>query len=87
MKLELTLDTAPFVWIDQPLVGIAYGMERPVELRLPETQELMHLQKIRCEIIVLPNLGLQDGFEIGNAVEDMRGGYPVAVKLTLQIRR
>jgi len=68
MKLELALDTAPFVRTDQPLVGMVDGMERPVELRLPEVQELVHFRKIKCEIIVLPDVGLQDGFEVGNAL-------------------
>ena len=83
MKLELALDTSPFVRTDEPLVGIADGVERPVKLRLPEAKELVHLRKIRCEIIVLLDVGLQDGFEIGNAVEDMRGGQPITVELTL----
>lgn len=86
LQLELTLDPAPFVWSDQTLVGIADGMQRPVEARLPEVQKLVHFRKIRRKIIVLPDIGLQDGFEFGNAVEDMRGGKSIAIELMLQIR-
>jgi len=74
VKLELSFDTSPFVRTDQPLVGIADGMERPVELRLPEAQELLHLRKIRCEIVVLPDVGLQDGFDVRYPVENVRCG-------------
>jgi hypothetical protein len=49
-------------------------------------EELAHLREIRGKIIVLPNVSLQDGLEVGNAIEDMRGGQSIAVELTLQVR-
>ena len=86
MKLELAFDAAPFIRSDQALMRIADRMERAFKPGLPEIQEPVHLRKIGCQIVVLPDIGLQHGFEIRNAIEDVRGGEAVAIELTFQIR-
>src|SRR5689334_20601450 len=70
LKLEFALDTTPFVRPNQPLVCIAHRVKWSVEAGLPEVEELVHLGKVGSEIIVLPDIGLQDGFEVGNAIEN-----------------
>ena len=86
MEFKFAFDTAPFVRADQTLVGVADGMQWSIEAGLPEVEELVHLGKVGRQIIVLPDIGLQNGFEVRNAIEDMRGGQSIAVELTFQIR-
>ena len=65
---------------------VADGMKRPVEVRPPVSQEPLHLREIGSEVVILPDVGLQYGFEIGNTVQDVCSGEPVAIELTFQIR-
>lgn len=46
VQLELTCNTAPFVRSDQALMGIANGMQRTVEIGLPENEEFLHFRKV-----------------------------------------
>ncbi|KSV68213.1 hypothetical protein N183_31680 [Sinorhizobium sp. Sb3] len=46
VQLELTCNTAPFVRSDQALMGIANGMQRTVEIGLPENEEFLHFKKV-----------------------------------------
>ncbi|CUX54946.1 hypothetical protein AGR4B_pAt20308 [Agrobacterium tumefaciens str. CFBP 5621] len=87
MQLEFTIDTPPFVRPDQPLMTVANRMQRPIQGRLPEIEEFAHFREIRSEVVVLPDIGLEDGFEVGNAIEDMRCGKAITVELPLKIRR
>lgn len=67
MELELAFNAAPFARSDQALMRIADGMQRPVKVGLPVVEELLHLREIGSQIVILPDISLKDGFEIGNA--------------------
>lgn len=64
---------------------IVHQMQRPIEIGLPVVEELLHLGKIGGQIGVLPDIGLQDEFEIGNAVENMCCCEAITIVLSLDI--
>jgi hypothetical protein len=76
VQFEFTVDAPPLVWADQALVAVANRMQRPIEGSLPEIQEFAHFRKVGSEIVILPDIGLQDGFEIRDAIKYMRGVNP-----------
>jgi hypothetical protein len=56
-------------------------MQRPIELFAPKHQEFEQHRKLRREIIVLPDISLQQPRMIGQMIEDTRGGKPLSGKL------
>lgn len=86
VQLEFPIDTAPLVGADQAVVRVADRMQRTIEACLPEIQEPAHFGKIGGEIVVLPDIGLQNGFKVRNAIENMGGRQAVAVQLPFKIR-
>ena len=71
MQLEVAFNPPPFVWPYQPPMG---GSEPNASgppggsARRPETQEVWR------QIIVLPDIGSQYEFKMGDSIKDMRGG-------------
>jgi hypothetical protein len=57
----------------------------PVERLLPEREKLSHLRKLGRQVIILLDIGPEDGFIIGNAIENMRCGQAISVELPLQV--
>lgn len=86
VQLELTIDTPPFVGPDQALMAVVDRVQRTIEGRSPEVKEPVHLGKIGSQIVVLPDVGLENGFKVRDAIKDMRGGQAVAAQLPFQIR-
>ena len=85
VKLELAFDASPFIRPDQALMGITDGVQGSVQAGLPEIQEPVHLGKIGSQIIVLPDIRLQHGLEIGDAVEDVCSGETIAIQFVRMI--
>lgn len=71
---------------DQILVGDGDPEQLAVELRLPEGEELVELGKARGEIVVLPDVFLQDRGMVGQAVENAGGGQSIARDLAGEVR-
>lgn len=67
-------------------MAVANRMQRTIEGSLPEIQKLAHFGKVRGKIVILPDIGLQDRFEIRDAIKYMRGGQSVPIELALEIR-
>ena len=65
IQSELAVDAPPFIRPDQTLIRIADRVQRTFKIGLPEVEEPMQLREIGSQIVVLPDMGLQDGFEIG----------------------
>ncbi len=61
MNVDLAADKPPLISPDETPVGIADGMQGPVEFVMPEIKKLPHDRKFRRYIIVLPDESLQDG--------------------------
>src|SRR5262245_30568882 len=60
-------------------------IEWSLELLQPERQEPVQDGKARTQVVVLPDIGLQQGWMIGQPVEDLRRGEAVAFELTADI--
>ena len=57
------------------------------QLLLPERQETLQFGEVRAEIVVLPDIALQQPGMIRAPVEDMGGSQPVAGDLLLKVDR
>src|SRR6478609_968842 len=64
-----------------------HRVQRPLQLFQPEGQKLVECRKLRAEIVILPDVGLQQARMIGHAVEYLRRSETVACKLALEIHR
>ncbi len=53
VNVEFAIHLPPLVRADQPFVGEPHGVERPVQIGLPEIEELSHLGKFRCDVVIL----------------------------------
>ena len=65
MQDELALQCPPFRRRDQFAVNVAHRMQGAVQLILPEFEEAAHLRKVRRQIVILPDVGLEDRRMIG----------------------
>lgn len=66
---ELPFERAPFLRRDHLPVHVADGVQRPVELFLPEFEEAVHFGEIRGQIIVLPDIGLENQRMVRQAIK------------------
>src|ERR1700733_6962745 len=78
---ELAVDRADLRRLDQPRVRHRHRVQRALKLLQPEIEELVELRKCRAEIVVLPDISLQQPGVIGPPVEDVGGGQSVAFEL------
>src|ERR1700722_6655434 len=53
------------------------GEQRSLELLLPEGEKILQRRKIRKQIVILPDVGLQQRGMIRHAIENLRRGQPV----------
>src|SRR6516225_3922970 len=54
-----------------------HRVERTVELLLPEGEEILQRRELRKQIVILPDVGLQQRGMIRHAIEDMCRRQPV----------
>src|SRR5689334_11181710 len=78
MQPEHAIDGAQFSRLDQLGMRDADGIERALELVLPELQEILERGKFRKQIVVLPDVGLQQRRVIRHPVENLCRGQPVS---------
>ena len=74
MQPELALDEAELCRRDQPAVRHANAEERAVEIGVPEIEEVEELGEVRGEVVVLPDIALQQLRVVRQPVEDFRRG-------------
>ena len=60
MQPELAFDKAELGGRDQSPVRHANAVERAVEIGVPEAEEVGELGKARGEIVILPDIALQE---------------------------
>src|SRR5712691_7224437 len=82
---ELAVHRSDFGGPDQARMGDRHRKERSLELLEPERQKAVERRKSRAEIVVLPDVGLQQGGMIGKPVEDLRRRQTVAIELASKI--
>ena len=85
MQLELAADRLDLGRRDQARMRDLDRMQRAVERLRPEVEKLLQHRKFRAEIVLLPDVGLQQPGMIRTAIENVRGGQPVAFKLAAEI--
>jgi len=56
---EFALNEAELLRGDQPPMGDANPIERPIKIGGPEFQEIDEFRKVRREVVVLPDIALQ----------------------------
>jgi len=85
MQAKFAVDGPKFGRLDQLAVRDAHGMQRPFQLFLPESQKTMQLGEFREQVLVLPNVRLQQPTMIGTAVQDVRSRQAVTSYLFTEI--
>src|SRR5581483_1347933 len=85
VQAEFAVDRAKLRRLDQLAVRDAHRVQRTFELFLPEGEEAMQLREFRKQVVVLPDVGLQQPAMIGAAIQDVRGGQTVATDLLAEI--
>src|SRR6516162_3279209 len=83
---EHAVDGANFRRSDQTAVANRDRIEPPLELGLPKLQETLQLRKIRAEIVILPNIGLQQPGMVGSPIHDFGGCQAVSLHLSFEVR-
>src|SRR5262249_54230308 len=66
--------------LDQARMRDDDRVQRPLELLLPEGEKLLQLRKFRKQIVVLPDIALQQPLLIGPAVNDLRRRQAVTLE-------
>src|SRR5215471_4601739 len=87
MQSEFAVDRAELGGSYQARVGDRDRMKRSLELVLPEGEEFLQLRKLGPQVVVLPDVGLQQPAVVGAAIEDTCGGQAIALKLAAEIFR
>src|SRR5208282_5009398 len=85
IERELLIDHAQFRGPDEPRVGDGHGMQKTLEVADPKIQELPELGKVRMQVMLLPNVILQNPGMVGQAVEDVGGREAVPFKLAAEV--
>src|SRR5690348_12499917 len=85
MQLELAVDGANLGRADQPCMRYGDRVQRPFKGLQPEIEKLVERRKRRAEIVILPDIGLQQPRMVGPPVEDVSRGQPVALELLAKI--
>src|SRR5262245_56205499 len=71
--------------LDQARMRDRHRMQRPFELLQPEGEEAVEDRELGAQIVVLPDVGLQQRRIIGHPVENMSRGEPVALELPSKV--
>src|SRR5215216_6670846 len=87
VEAEFAVDGAHFRRPDEARVGDRHRVQRAFQRSLPEEEKLLQQRERRAQIVILPDVALQQPGMVGTPIEDMRGGQAVAVELLLEIRR
>ena len=86
MQPEHAVDEVELGRRDQPAMRHPHAIERAVKIGLPEIEKVDELGKARREIVVLPDIALQQRLMIRKAVDDFRRGQSEAFELTTESR-
>ena len=85
MEPEHAVDGIQFRRFDESRMRDHHRMQRPVERLLPEIEKPLQFGEFRAEIVLLPDIGLEQPGVIGAPVEDVRRGKPVSGDLTPEV--
>ena len=85
MEFELGVESLDFGWFDEPRMTDADAVQRAVELLPPKCEELHQGRKVGCDVVILPDIGLQECRMVRHAVEDFRRGQAITGELLHKI--
>src|SRR5215469_9237248 len=81
MQPKLAVDRSDLGRPDQPRMRDGDRVQRPFKGLQPEIEELVERRKGRAEIVILPDIGLQEPGMIRPPIENIRCRQPIALKL------
>src|SRR5208283_3116345 len=87
MKAEFRAQRLDLGRLDELRMADHNAIQRPFKLFLPERQEFDQNRKIRRDIIVLPDIGLQQAGMIWQMIKNLRRCKPISGELLDKIRR
>jgi hypothetical protein len=76
---ELAVDRADLGRLDQPRMRHGDRVQRAFQSLQPEIKELVERRKCRAEIVILPDIALQQPGVVRPPVENVGCGQPVAL--------
>src|SRR5262249_10765530 len=85
MQPEFPADGLELCRLDQLAMRDAHRVQRSFKLLLPKGQEAMQLGKFGEEIVVLPDVGLQQPAMIGTPIQNVRGRQAITTDLFTEI--
>jgi hypothetical protein len=85
MQPEHAVDGAQFGGLDQLGVSDRHGEQRSLQRLFPEAEEILQRRKFGKQIVVLPDIGLQQRGMIRHAIENLRRRQPITQHLLPEI--
>lgn len=82
MQPKFAVDEAEFGWGDQSLARHFDVVELAVKIIVPECQKLTESRETRCEVVVLPEEGLEKARMVGHVVKNFGGGQAITLELS-----
>src|SRR5260370_10258112 len=85
MQAKFAVDGAQLGGLDQARVRDDHRVQRSLELFEPERQKPIEHRKPRTQVVVLPDIRLQERRMIGQSIENLRGREAVALELAAEV--
>src|SRR6185312_981936 len=85
MQPEYAVDGAKLGWLNQPGMRHDHRVEGAIEFFLPKGEEILECREFRKQIVILPDIGLQQRGMIRHPIEDLCRGQPVPQDLLPKI--
>jgi hypothetical protein len=86
VQSELAIKGMDLCRFDELCMADEHTVQGPVEAFAPKPQKLEQGRKVRGEIVVLPDVGLEQARVVGQMIEDPRRGEPIACEVLDKIR-
>jgi hypothetical protein len=81
MQSELPIECPDLCGLDELRMADQHAVQRAIESLPPKPKKLEQYRKFWREIVILPDVGLQEARVVGQMIEDPRRGKPLAGEL------
>src|ERR1035437_3866283 len=85
MQPEYAVDGAKFGGLDQLGMGHRHGEQRSLQRFFPEAEKILQRRKFREQIVILPDVSLQQRGMIRHAIQNLRRRQPITQHLFPEI--
>src|SRR5262249_9115024 len=82
VQSELALDEVELLQHDEPPAGNTQTVERPIEIGDPVVQEVHELRELRGQVVILPDVALQQSWVVWQSIQDFCRGQGESFELT-----